>query len=152
MAAVCRYNHDIADYVSAAAAPGAAAEGLVGMLIKQIHEPVVEPARTVVSEESKAVAPAAFNEPAADGTVSLLRQHAAPVARPQEPVLSPSPVVPLEAVPDSNASPAPSYAVPPAINPMPTPAVRNQPTRAVRPKPAVTTDSSAAQPDLPAAN
>jgi hypothetical protein len=38
MAAVCRYNHDIADYALAVAAPGTTAEALVAMMIKVNRE------------------------------------------------------------------------------------------------------------------
>jgi hypothetical protein len=135
MATICRYNHEIADYVAAAASPMATAETVVGMLIKQAHEMP----RTVAGEEPKAVTPASFSEPvdkpAADGTVSLLHHQAAPVVRPTEATAAPAPLVlpSPEAAPAPTVAAPPAYDVPPAANSMPA-ARRNQPTRAVRPK------------------
>jgi hypothetical protein len=61
MAAVCRYNHDIADYALAVAAPEAGAEALAGMLIKQ-NRTTVPPAG---AGEASGTVPASYQQPLA---------------------------------------------------------------------------------------
>jgi hypothetical protein len=61
LAAVCRYNHDIADYALAVVSPQTTPELLVGTLIKQ-NRPAGQPVRPLPTTATR---PAAYQEPIA---------------------------------------------------------------------------------------
>jgi hypothetical protein len=65
MAAVGRYNHDIADYALVAVSPQTTPELLVGTLIKQ-NRPAAQPAAPLPTRDSAAL-PAAYQQPLSGG-------------------------------------------------------------------------------------
>lgn len=122
IAAVCRYNQDIAEYAVAVAPIGTNGAGLVALLIK----PEPDRVRPLVSDEASAVQPAGLIEP--------IQPAAAAPRQPTGP----------ELLPEFRREPTPAVRPPageptPAVRPPagePTPAVRppgGEPTPAVRP-------------------